>query len=76
MNDKTFQQLRRLDARVRELENLNNEMSNFISEIEQDFTQRHDLLVDQVNTFMHEYMSKIENLEQSRLERLHNEKKD
>jgi len=71
VNDKTFHQLRRLDARVRELENLSNEISNYIAEMQQELNDKHDLLVDQVNTFMHEYLSKIE-----KLERLHDEKKD
>lgn len=62
-DSKTFHQLRRLDARLRELENFNNDMSNYISEIQQDFTDRHDLLVSQVNTFMHEIIVKIEKLE-------------
>ena len=83
MKEQNYHKFKRIEARIKELEESSNSMSNFIAELEQDFSERHDLLVDQVNTFMHEFIVKIEKLEQTSLKKTYfeqkgseNEKKD
>ena len=68
MNDKISTILRRLEARIIEAENFDNEMSHYISEMHQELTDRHDTLVSQLNAFMHEAVAKIEKLEHAGVE--------
>jgi hypothetical protein len=63
MNDGNYYKIKRLEARVDQLEEFCHELSNYISEMQHNSTESHDSLVDQVNKFLHETVVKMEDMD-------------
>jgi len=65
MDRELYNKFRRLEARIDHLEELSQDLSNYIAKLEQGLNEQHDKLADEINSAFHEIVSKIEELEEN-----------
>jgi len=64
MSNDVYRDVKRLEAKIKHLEEFCHELSNYISDMQHSSNDKSDLLTSQINTFTKEVRLKIEKLEE------------